>query len=78
MVALYCSGSRVSIAVLVGVVVVLILAFDVFVAVVFVVLVFVLLPVAGCCWHALLTRMSKSIAPVKNLADGFKTKLHMR
>jgi hypothetical protein len=55
------------------------LAFEVFAVLLFVVMVFVFVPLlfAGC-WHALLTRMSKSIAPVKNLADGFKTKLHMR
>jgi hypothetical protein len=68
-------------AVVVVVVVVPELTFEVFVELVFVVFVFtlVLALVAGCCWHALLTRIScKSNAPVKNLADSFKTKLRMR
>jgi uncharacterized protein (DUF58 family) len=79
-VALYCSGSRVSIVAL-AVVVVPELAFEVFVALVFVVFVLtlVLALVAGCCWQALPTRIScRSNAPAKNLADGFKTKLRMR
>ena len=80
MVALYCSGSRVSMfaPVEVGVVVVLALVLEVLDALTFTELLLVLVLVAGCCWQALAASASSQMAPKEIFADGFQAKMRMR